>query len=112
MHAILEREDYEDKRLELKIFQFDNSIIHTPSPLPMPSHSGQFGPCPLLKEFSLTVNCCRVSLHLCTCSGGGFTGDVVFLQYTSIEKYASEHYTSMQVCASTQMHQESEHVHK
>ena len=72
----------------------------------MPSHSGQFGPCPLLKEFSLTVNCCRVSLHLCTCRGGGLNGDVVFLEYTSMEKYASEHYTSMQVCASTQMHQE------
>ena len=95
-------------------------IPDCPPLLPMPSHSGQFGPCcPLLKEFSLTVNCCRVSLHSCTCRGGGHSGDVVFLQYTlykygnfPLEKYASEHNTSMQVCPSTQMHQEHEHVQK
>ena len=49
---------------------------------------------------------------VCTCvlAEAEDSGDVVFLKYTSMKKYTSEHYTSMQVCASTQMHQEREHV--
>ena len=95
--------------LSSRFFRLIIPIPDSPPLLPMPSHSGQFGPCcPLLKEFSLTVNCCRVSLHLCTCRGGGHSGDVVFLQYT-LYKYGIFHWKSMQVnttqvCKYAQVH--------
>ena len=110
MHAILEAEDYEDTRpkLELKIFQFDNSNNRLPPPSPFQWHRtlANLDPAALFWRNSLWL--WIVVEWVCTCvlAEAEDSGDVVFLKYTSMKKYTSEHYTSMQVCASTQMHQE------
>ena len=108
MHAILEAEDYEDTRpkLELKIFQFDNSNARVPSPFQCHRTLANLDPAALFWRNSLWL--WIVVEWVCTCvlAEAEDSGDVVFLEYTSMEIF---HWKSMQVnttqvCKYVQVH--------
>ena len=84
-----------------------NAIAFWPIWTLLPSSEGILSDCELLSsEFALVYLQRRRTLWWCCVPRVYKYGNF------PLEKYASEHKTSMQVCASTQMHQERKHVQK